>query len=113
MYPKKENFAQQNFESITCVKKNLCQKNFWVQTNLGQTKFWAKKYFGQNNILVKKIGCPKILIEKVLSKLGQKQLRYSCMDKCRQDKCCLDKCCLDKCHRDNWHLLKMVPKTYI
>ena len=73
----KENFAQQNFESITCVKKNLCQKIFWVQTNLGQTKFWAKKYFGQNNILVKKIGCPKIWIEKVCFKLAKKTAEIS------------------------------------
>ena len=69
MYPKKENFAQQNFESITCVKKNLCQK-IWVQKNLGQTKFWAKKYFGQNNIFVKKKRLPKNLDRKSLVKIG-------------------------------------------
>ena len=72
MYPKKENFAQQNFESITCVKKNLCQKIFWVQTNLGQTKFWAKKYFGQNNILVKKNRVPKNFDRKSIVKIGSK-----------------------------------------
>ena len=57
------------FESITCAKKNLCQKN-WVQNNLGHTKFWAKKYFGQNNSLVKRNGMPKNLDQKSLVKIG-------------------------------------------
>ena len=55
----KEHFAQQNFQSITCVKKNLCQKKCWVQKNWGQIKFWVKKYFGQNNTLVKKQAAKK------------------------------------------------------
>ena len=29
------------------------------------------------------------------------------------DKCCQDKCCLEKCHRDIWHLLKMVPESWL
>ena len=53
----KENFAQQNFEFITCVKKNLCQ-------NVGSKKF------GSNNILVKKDRVPKNLDRKSLVKIG-------------------------------------------
>ena len=88
------------------IKKNLCQKKCWVQKYLGQTKFWAKKYFGPNNTLVKKIRVPKNLDQKSLVKIGSKTAEIFLYGH-------MDKCCLDKCHRDSWHLLKMVPKTYI
>ena len=29
------------------------------------------------------------------------------------DKCCQGICCLDKCHHDSWHLVNMVPRSYL
>ena len=71
------------------------------------------KVLGSKKCLAGQVKPSKYGVKKVWPKLGQKQLRFSCMDKGRQDKCCLDKCCLDKCHCDSWHLLKMVQGTYL
>ena len=45
-------------------------------------------------------------------KFGQ-NLASNSWDITNMDKCCQDKCCLDKCHHDSWHLLKMVPESWL
>ena len=60
---------------------------------------------------MKNVDTPPILMEptfKVLTKLSQYSWDIPDMDKWRQDKSWLEKCC-----RTDWHLLKMVPGTWL
>ena len=96
------------------VKKSFSTKNFWFN-KIGCKKFWPKiildlKKFGSKLILgLKKIGSKKIFGQE---KFGQNWFSniwdFAYMDKCRQVKWCLN-----KFHHDTWHLLKMVPESWL
>ena len=96
------------------VQKSFCTKNVWFN-KIGCKKFWPKiildlKKFGSKLILgLKKIGSKKIFGQE---KFGQNWFSniwdFADMDKCRQVKWCLN-----KFHHDTWHLLKMVPESWL
>ena len=136
-----QNFGQKNFVKKNLGQKNLDEKIFWSKNisvqiffgpsnlrfknrfvlkmfgsiKLGAKKFWPKiildlKKFGSKLILgLKKIGSKKIFGQE---KFGQNWFSniwdFADMDKCRQVKWCLN-----KFHHDTWHLLKMVPESWL
>ena len=73
-------------------KKILGPKQFWVRKKmLGLKNFWVQKKFEfENYFWSNKISGLKTL------------------GKCQQGICCLD-----KCHHNSWHLLNMVPTSYL
>ena len=73
-------------------------KKLWVQKKWGPTKFWVQ--------IISR--CKKFGFTKFRQNWVSNSRDFPDMDKCHQDKCFLD-----KCHRDSWHLLKMVPGTYL
>ena len=69
--------------------------------------FFGRKIFGLKNVfkknfVSKKFLCPTNFVSK--KNLGQIT---------NLDKCCQDISCLDNGHPDCWHLLKIVPGTYL
>ena len=84
------------------VKKSLGLRKLWSKTLgskkfklkiLGQTKFWSKKIKGPKKIESKKFGQNWV------------SNNWDIVD--------MDKYGLDICHHDSWHLIKMVPGTYL
>ena len=83
--------------------KNFGSTKNFAQKSLIPTKVWSKK-----ECWSEKLRPPKNWDKTI----GSKNVSNN-WDVPDMGKCCQDKCCLDKCHRDDWHLLRMVPGTYL
>ena len=113
-----ENIFEQNCES----KNLICKKK--VKKNLGPTEIGVRIFFGSNKISGLKFWVWKSLSKNILvhknydpKRIGSKKFNQNWTSNIR-DIACLDKfhqdiCCLDKCHHNSWHLLNMVPRSYL
>ena len=107
------------------VKKHFDPKLFWTPTNLSKN-FLVLNMFGsmkldpklcyhktilgsKKNWVQKKLG-PKICLVK--KSLVQNSFSNS-WDIAKNDKSLQVTCCLDKFHHDSWHLLQIVPKSWL
>ena len=112
--------SKKGFKSQNVLIKKLRLKRIKVQKNLGSKKIWGPKNFESNkfwvqNFWVKWSGSKNKKSKKNWNhplKFGQICVGNSWaipdMDKCHQDKLWQD-----KYYHNGWHLLKMVPGTYI
>ena len=92
-------------QQISCVKKvkNVRYKNFSGQKNI----------LINRSIFSKKMLAQKLRPQKIWPhNFGQNWVSNS-WDYADMDKCCWDIHFLNKCHPNSWHLLKMVPGTYL
>ena len=112
--------SKKGFKSQNVLIKKLRLKRIKVQKNFGSKKIWGPKNFESNKFRVQKFWVKWSGSKNKKSndkwkfplKFGQIWVGNSWaipdLDKCHQDKCWLD-----KYYNNGWHLLKIVPGTYL
>ena len=107
------------------VTKSWLNQTFWTQNKFGFKNFILKELGSKNKFELKNVGSKNVRDQKqdvvpnklrpknICSKQFGKKWISKSWDIASMDKCHQDKCCLDKCHHNSWHLLNMVPGTYL
>ena len=105
--------------NIIAGPKMLGPKKFWVckifcvQKKFGFKEIWSKNILAHKNYEPQKIGSKKFGQNQTSNSWDIADMDKRCQGIRFQDKYRQDICCLDKCLQDSWHLLKMVPGTYL
>ena len=99
---------------------------FWIPTNLRSKNCLVLNMFGSMKLdpklcyhktilgSKKKLGPEKIRPKNMFGKKSLVQNSFSnSWDIAKNDKSRQVTCCLDKFHHDSWHLLQMVPKSWL
>ena len=108
-------FLSKNIDlKLFWIPKNLRSKNYLVLNMFGLMKLDPKLFYHKTTLGSKKLGPEKIRSKKMFGRKSLVQnLLSNSWDIAKHDKCRQVTYCLDKFHHDSWHLLQMVPESWL